>query len=47
MLAYTLCHVILYGITVSQTQNLSRTRSAVVALVSFLGSFAVWITFAR
>lgn len=47
MLAYTLCHLILYGITVSQTQNLSRTRSAVVALVSFLGSFAVWITFAR
>lgn len=47
MLAYTLCHLILYAVTVRQTQILSTTRSAVVALVSFLGSFAVWITFVR
>ena len=47
MLAYTLSHLILYAITVRQTQILSTSRSAVVALVSFLGSFAVWITFVR
>jgi hypothetical protein len=34
-------------ITVRRTQGLSRFRSALVALVSFLGSFAIWITIVR
>ena len=47
MLAYTLSHLILYAITVHRTQSLGKLRSSVVSLVSFIGSFAVWITFAR
>lgn len=47
MLAYTLAHLVLYGVTVRHTQGLSRTRSAIVAIVSYVGSFAIWITFAR
>lgn len=47
MLAYVLSHVILYALTVRHTQGLSRSRAAVVGLVAFLGSFAVWITYAR
>jgi hypothetical protein len=45
--AFLLAHLILYSISVHQTQGLSRTRSALVGLVSFLGSFAVWITIVR
>lgn len=47
MLAYTLAHLLLYSTTVHHTQGLSRARSALVGLVSFSGSFAVWITFVR
>jgi len=47
MLAYVFAHLFLYSITVQHTQGLSRIRSASVALLSFLGSFAVWITIAR
>jgi hypothetical protein len=47
MLAYVLAHLILYAVTVRHTQGLSRSRAAFVALVSYLGSFAVWITFVR
>jgi hypothetical protein len=47
MLAYTLVHVILYAITVRHAQGLGRGRSLAVAVISFLGSFAVWITFVR
>jgi hypothetical protein len=47
MLAYTLAHLLLYAITVQQIQGLSRARAALVAIVSFFGSFAVWITFVR
>lgn len=45
--AFLLAHLILYSITVNQTQGISRTRAALVGLVSFLGSFAVWITIVR
>jgi hypothetical protein len=47
LLAWILAHLILYAITVRRTQGLSRFRSALVALVSFLGSFAIWITIVR
>ena len=47
MIAYTLAHLLLYSITIQQTQNLSRTRSIFVAFGSFVGSFAVWITYFR
>jgi len=47
MLAYVLAHVLLYSVTVQHTQGLSKLRSAAVALLSFLGSFSVWITFIR
>jgi hypothetical protein len=47
MLAYTLSHIILYSMTVYNTQRLSRVKSFLVGLVSFIGSFAVWITFVR
>jgi hypothetical protein len=47
MLAYTLAHLLLYAITVQHTQGLGRARSALVAIVAFFGSFAVWITFVR
>jgi hypothetical protein len=47
MLAYVLSHVILYALTVRHTQGLSRSRAVVVGLMAFLGSFAVWITYAR
>jgi hypothetical protein len=47
MLAYILAHVLLYSATIRQTQKLSRTKSVIVALVSFIGSFAVWITYVR
>ena len=45
--AWLLTHLVLYSITVRQAQGLSRARSALVAIVSFLGSFAVWITIVR
>jgi hypothetical protein len=47
LLAWVLAHLIFYSITLYHTQGLSRIRSAFVALVSFLGSFAVWITIVR
>jgi hypothetical protein len=47
MLAYVLAHLFLYSITIRHTQGLSTIRAASVALVSFFGSFAVWITFVR
>jgi len=47
LLAWFLAHLILYSLTILHTQGLSRIRSALVALVSFLGSFAVWITIVR
>ena len=47
MLAYTLSHIALYAITVHNSQKISKSKATVVAFVSFLGSFAVWITFAR
>jgi hypothetical protein len=45
--AWLLAHLIFYSITIHHTQGLSRIRSVIVALVSFLGSFAVWITIVR
>lgn len=47
MLAYTLSHILLYSMTVYHTQSLGRLRSVLVGLVSFIGSFAIWITFVR
>ena len=47
LLAWLLAHLIFYSITIRHTQDLSRLRSALVALVSFLGSFSVWITIVR
>jgi hypothetical protein len=47
MLAYTLAHIFLYSITIHKTQSLDGIRSALVGFVSFLGSFAIWITFVR
>ena len=47
MLAWLLAHLIFYAIVLHHTQGLSRGRSAFVAFVSFLGSFAVWITIVR
>jgi len=47
LLAYILAHLTFYSITIYHTQGLSKARSALVALVSFLGSFSVWITVIR
>lgn len=47
LLAWVLAHLIFYSITLYHTQGLNRARSALVALVSFLGSFVVWITIVR
>jgi len=47
LLAWLLAHLIFYSITIHHTQGLSRIRSVTVASVSFLGSFAVWITIVR
>lgn len=47
MLAYTFSHLILYSVVVRHTQGLSKIRSAAVGIVSFIGSFTVWITYAR
>ena len=47
LLAWFLAHVVFYSITIRHTQGLSKIQSAVVGLVSFLGSFAVWITIVR
>lgn len=47
LMAWLLGHLIFYSITIYHTQGLSRDRSAFVAFVSFLGSFAVWITIVR
>jgi len=47
LLAWLLAHLIFYTITIYHTQGLSRIHSALVAFVSFLGSFAVWITIVR
>ena len=40
-------HLIFYSITIIHTQNLSKSRATFTALVSFLGSFGVWITIVR
>lgn len=45
--AYTLAHLVYYTITVRHTQGLGTIRSAAVAVVSFVVSFAVWITYFR
>jgi hypothetical protein len=47
LLAWFLSHLIFYAITTHYTQGLDRLRSALVAITSFLGSFAVWITIVR
>jgi len=47
LLAWFLAHLIFYSITIYHTQGLSRICSALVAFVSFLGSFSVWITIVR
>jgi hypothetical protein len=47
LLAWLLAHLIFYSITIYHTQGLNKTRSALVGFVSFLSSFAVWITIVR
>ena len=47
MLAYVLAHLYFYSITIRRTQGLNVFKSIFVALISFFGSFAVWITFVR
>jgi hypothetical protein len=47
MLMYTLSHIVLYSMTVHYTQSLGKLRSFIVGIVSFIVSFAVWITFVR
>jgi hypothetical protein len=47
LLAWLLAHLIFYSITIHYTQRLGRSRSTLVGSVSFLGSFAVWITIVR
>ena len=47
MLMYTLSHIVLYSMTVHYTQSLGKLRSSIVGIVSFIVSFAVWITFVR
>lgn len=47
MLAWLFAQLFFYSVTIRHTQGLGRLRSALVALVSFLGSFAVWITIVR
>jgi len=47
LLAWLLAHLIFYSITIHHTQGLGRIRSILVALTSFFGSFAVWITIVR
>ena len=47
MLAWFFIHLMLYSITIRHTQGLGRTQSTIVAAISFLGSFAIWITIVR
>lgn len=47
MLAYVLAHFLFYTLTVRETQRLGTGKSILVAVVSFVVSFAVWITYAR
>jgi hypothetical protein len=47
ILAYTLSHILLYSMTIHHTQSLGRFKSTLVGIVSFVGSFAIWITFVR
>ena len=47
MLAYTLSHIVLYSLIIHHTQGLRWRKAGIVGLVSFIGSFAVWITFVR
>jgi hypothetical protein len=47
LLAWVLSHLIFYSITIHYSQNLNKLRSTFVALISFFGSFAVWITIVR
>lgn len=47
MLAYTLSHIVLYSLTIRHTQGLGKFKSFLVGLISFIGSFAIWITFVR
>jgi len=47
MLAYTFSHLILYAMTIYHTQRISAAKAAIVSLVSYLGSFSVWITVVR
>jgi hypothetical protein len=47
LLAYILSHLYLYLLTIHTTQGLSKTRSSLVALVSFMSSFSLWIVFIR
>jgi hypothetical protein len=47
MLMYLFAHIVLYALTIRVTQGISASKSALVAVVSFVVSFAVWITYAR
>lgn len=47
MLAYVLAHLVLYSVTIHHTQGIGGFRSVCVALLSFVGSFSVWIMIAR
>ena len=47
MFMYTLSHIVLYSMTVHYTQGLAKLKSCIIGTVSFVVSFAVWITFVR
>lgn len=47
MLAYIIAYVVLYSATIHYSQRLSKSKSVFVAMVAFIGSFAVWITIVR
>ena len=47
MAAYTLSHIAFYSLAIQHTQGLSGFRSVFVGLLSFTGSFCIWITFVR
>lgn len=47
LLAFVVAHLLLYTVTIRHTQSLGTWRAAFVALLSFLGSFAIWMVFVR
>lgn len=47
MLAYSFLHIFFYSMTIYHTQSISKNKSWIIGTLSYLLSFAVWITYMR